>query len=126
MIIRDNLLASVVHPMYEISCRARLLALGNKGQPVSVRPPQWHTQQVPVAPLQMRASSMGINYEVMTAKAAEMLKESESKTAAAGPKAAAAVAAPMAEDTPPAKSAPTGDRSCALRVSARGHSQCWG
>ena len=50
---------------------------------------------------------MGINYEAMTAKAAEMLKESESNAAAAGPRVAATA---PADGAPPAKSAATGDR----------------
>ena len=60
-------------------------------------------------PLQMRASSMGINYEAMTAKAAEMLAESQSK-AGAGVK----VSAGDVEDVKPAKSVAAGEARTAV------------
>ena len=67
-------------------------------------------------PPQMRASSMGINYEAMTAKAAEMLAESESK-AGAGVK--MPVGDTTMEDVKPVKSAPAGDTWLALPDTTR-------
>lgn len=56
----------------------------------------------------MRASSMGINYEAMTAKAAEMLAESQSK-AGAGAGAQRPAADAVMEDAKPVKSAAAGE-----------------
>lgn len=57
-------------------------------------------------PLQMRASSMGINYEAMTAKAAEMLAESQSKAGAGAQRPAADA---ITEDLKPVNSAAAGE-----------------
>lgn len=54
----------------------------------------------------MRASSMGINYEAMTAKAAEMLAESQSKAGAGAQRPAADASM---DDVKPVKSAAAGE-----------------